>query len=70
MLGWYSISGGGRRHKITADPDCLPPNAEKVFRCVLEDPEAMVAKAKVLEREGIEVCIDLGNFFYETEEEP
>ena len=63
---WYGISQKGKRHKITNDKDCLPPDCERVFEATSEPFEAMVKKAKTLERDGIKVCIDLGDKFYET----
>lgn len=63
---WYGISQKGKRHKITVDKDCLPPDCEHVFEAIPETFEAIVKKAKMLEQKGIKVCIDLGEEFYET----
>lgn len=56
------------RLKITDERDCLPPEAYTVERCGSIAFADLVTLAKLLEqRLGCEVCIDLGEEFYETD---
>lgn len=54
--------------KISDEPDCLPPDAWTVESFAWTAFDDLVTLAKLLEqRLGLQVCIDFGADFYETE---
>jgi len=63
----YAIQESGRekRVKIAEDLDVLPPDATTVGRVVTSFSNDEIIAA--LESNGFKVCLDLLDFFYETD---
>lgn len=66
MLTVYQAEQGQGRIKFSDELDCLPANAMRVEKRVFVDMDHLKATVASLEDRGFTVCVDLGEYFYET----
>lgn len=64
---YCSVDQNGKRYLLSDNVDGLSCEAERVFEIEDDDVNGLIKKAKKIEKLGYEVCINLTNFFYETE---
>lgn len=64
---YCSVDNNRKRYLISDDIDGLSCEAEKVFQIEDDTPNGLLRKAKRIKKLGFDVCINLIDFFYETE---
>ena len=69
MRVFVSYQRRSRRFKFSTDRDCLPPDIDYFCERQVEDLEVVKEACKLLEAWGFAVCVDLGEYFYETAKE-
>ena len=57
----------GKRYKFTSDRDCLSPEIDHFLERDMPDLATLKTVVANLETAGNRCCIDLAEYFYETE---